>query len=251
MGVLIGTTFGVLASHQKYIEKLVKTGIGFPLAFQQTAHNILSGIISYKYEIIGYNTTLINGWTAGLDALILGSQLISSAQLDYVIVGGVDILNQTVLDYYKELAVLGHVGDNFTPAEGCGVVILKAIDTRESGEQSSKGFMLSTEQGRFADQQEAKEGLYKLISRLPVEGVYFSNLNGTNFDEYEEEGITRNALAQVMPLKRVIGECGAASGILQVLYGLNSGCKQMMVININDIAQYSMVMLQGVENSGY
>src|SRR5690606_16869877 len=150
-------------------------GIGFPVAFQQTPYNMLSGIIAYKYGIKGYNTTLLNGWTAGLDAFILGSQMITSNQVDYAIVGGIDILNKTVLAYYEELMTLGFLENNFIPREGCGVVLLKGIDVLELNAEPIKGTFISSEQGCFLNEQDIIDKFPKLISQIPADGIYFAN----------------------------------------------------------------------------
>lgn len=54
IGIIIGSTFGLLDSQEKFLKMLYRTGKGSPMYFQQTANNLLSGIIAYKYHITGF-----------------------------------------------------------------------------------------------------------------------------------------------------------------------------------------------------
>ncbi len=224
VGVIIGSTFGLIDSQAKFLQTLYRTGKGSPLLFQQTANNLLSGVIAYQYHMDGLNMTLYNGWTAGLDAVILASQFIIANQVDLMVIGAVDILNETIdfhYQYKKEFT------KKFLPAEGAGVLILEGSEIAAHRSQKIIGRLSGNKQcsfGNFNDYQVALENIIDDFGCV----CYFANKNGTKLDDFEEEIIAAKKF-EVIAIKYLMGECGAASGILEIIYALNTGKKSLVM----------------------
>jgi 3-oxoacyl-(acyl-carrier-protein) synthase len=219
VGVIVGSTFGMLDSQEKFLRMLYRTGKGSPMYFQQTANNLPSGIIAYKYRIDGINVTLYNGWTAGLDAIILAGQLISSDQADIVIAGGVDILNESIHSQYRFYMNKKSFHHSFLPGEGAGVLILEPEELAWDRKQKSRGKIMAGEQRTFLRNRDFKQALNETISGMDF-SFYFSNMNRTPLDDFENEVIESQKLNEIA-LKNHMGECGAASGVLQAIYALH------------------------------
>lgn len=219
VGVIIGSTFGMLDSQEKFLKMLYRTGKGSPMYFQQTANNLPSGIIAYKYRIDGINLTLYNGWTAGLDAIILAGQLISSAQVDIVIAGGIDILNESINSQYGFYMNKNSFHHSFLPGEGAGILILEPEELAWQRKQNIRGRILAGKQRSFTRNPDFKQALGETIPGMNFTH-YFSNTNGTKLDHFENEVIESNKL-NAIPMKIYMGECGAASGVLQAIYAVH------------------------------
>lgn len=227
VGVIIGSTVGMFDSQEKFLRMFYRTGKGSPMYFQQTANNLPSGIIAYKYRIDGINLTLYNGWTAGLDAVILAEQLISSDQVDMVIAGGIDILNEMIIAQYSYYQTKKSFLNRFLPGEGVGILILESEEIALRRKQRIKGRIVAGQQRFFLRGPDFKQELTSIISNLKF-SFYFSNLNGTKLDRYEQEVIESNKL-KVVTLKNLMGECGAASGVLQTIYALQLNGERLVV----------------------
>lgn len=227
IGVIIGSTFGMFDSQEKFLRMFYRTGKGSPMYFQQTANNLPSGIISYKYRIDGINLTLYNGWTAGLDAVILAEQLISSDQVDIVIAGGIDILNETIIAQYSYYQTKKSFLNTFLAGEGAGILILESEELALRRKQRIKDRIVASQQRFFLQDPDFKQELTSIISNLKF-SFYFSNLNGTKLDRYEQDVIESNEL-NVVTLKNLMGECGAASGVLQMIYALQLNGERLVV----------------------
>lgn len=227
IGVIIGSTYGLLDSQEKFLKMLYRTGKGSPMYFQQTANNLLSGIIAYEHHINGFNMTLYNGWTAGLDSILLAEQLISDSQLDIVIAGGIDILTDFVMSQYHYLMGKNSFRDYFLPGEGVGILLLEAKEYALQRKQQILGQVLGGEQCFFFSIKNFKKQLEKIIFENK-DKCYFANTNGTNLDIYEREIIDLIGISSIN-LKSIIGECGAASGVLQVIYALYNGKRSLIM----------------------
>jgi len=241
IGVIIGTTFGVVNSQKIYLEKLYKRGVGFPLDFQHTANNLLSGIISYKYKIRGLNFTIMSGITAGLDALTIANNLILSNQLDVAIVGGVDVISSYTIAFYEEMKAEKFLQSNFIYGEGCGVVVLAALEKiKDKG--SIKGMIKSLEQGNYYKTNDIEDELGNILDNSRYD-LYFPNLNYSIIDFHELNVLEKQNVENIINIKSIIGECGAGTGILQVIYGTKFNYATAIIFNVCYLGQFSCLQL--------
>lgn len=85
IGIVFGTAFGSLESYEEFYGSLT-TNIQ-PNAFSNSLANIPASVISIFYGITGPSITLSDNFLAGIDALILGREMICDGLCDVVIVG--------------------------------------------------------------------------------------------------------------------------------------------------------------------
>lgn len=227
VGVIIGSTFGLLESQEKFLRMFYRTGKGSPMYFQQTANNLPSGIIAYKYRIDGLNLTLYNGWTAGLDSIILGKQLISTNQADIVITGGVDLLNQVIATEYDYLLKKEKLTANILLSEGAGVLVLEAERIAWERRQKVIGIILAGDQRCCLRHSDFRNELFHLVSMVDF-SYYFSNISGTKLCNYEKEVVQAKKI-NTLNLHELLGECGAATGVLQTIYALHLGGENIII----------------------
>ena len=71
---------------------------------------------------------------------------------------------------------------------------------------------------------------------------YFTNQNGTTIDEYEMDVINQYMDENhIEAIKKYIGECGAASGVLQIIYALYLKNKKNLIISVSNTGRLSGV----------
>ncbi len=244
MSVIIASTYGVLDSIEKFLCVLYKTGSASSILFKQTANNLLSGIISYKHKISGYNTTIYNGWTSGLDALLLANELIINEMADIVLVGGVDILNEAIIDYVKNTYIHDRSLNQLIISEGAGAIVLESKEISLQRNVKIKGELVKSGQKLFYKNADYGNYIYDILKENKYFDKYFANINGTILDEYEMNvihnmGITEKSLV----LKGIIGECGAASGILQIIYALHMAAQKSIIINAENSGRLSYALI--------
>jgi len=204
----------------------------------QTANNLFSGILSYKYKIKGYNSTIFNGWASGLDAVMVAEQLILSGNAQIMIVGGVDTLNDTIIDYlkYKE--------EHITLGEGAAVLVLQSEESAMKSKNKVIGYINDSSQCMFYDERDLIYELTEIINKHKNTDYFLLNKNGCHWDKYETDiiksfGISKKAVS----LKPILGECGAGTGILQLIYALNLKQKSSIISNIGLEKRLSWVLV--------
>lgn len=227
VGVIIGSTFGLLESQEKFLRMFYRTGKGSPMYFQQTANNLPSGIIAYKYRINGINLTLYNGWTAGLDSIILGRQLISTNQADIVITGGVDIINQVIAAEYNCFLQKEKLNTDFLFGEGAGVLVLEAERIARERKQKVIGVILAGDQRCCLRHSDFRDELRLLVSQTDL-AYYFSNISEVKLRRYERE-VVQGLKINTLHLHELFGECSAATGVLQTIYALYLGGESIIL----------------------
>lgn len=251
IAILIGSTYGMCDSQEKFLTYLYRVNRGMPTIFQQTTNNLLSGIIAYKYQVRGINMTLFNGWTSGLDAVVLGHLLIAANQADLVIAGGVDIINKTILTQYRNMQIIdGQLLETFKPGEGAGIVILEAEERAHGRDATIYGKLIKCGQGHYDNSSDLVKELTNLLEDEGTDvDLYLANQNGTILDHSENQALQNVELNSVLALKPVMGECGAATGVFQLMYGLQLGNQSSLIVNISLLGQYSYLKVDGMVKS--
>lgn len=243
VGILIGSSYGVANAQGDYLNTLNRINRGLPTYFQATTQNLLSGMIAYRYGLKGLNFTIIDGWTSGLDAVMLGKSYIQNGEVDMVIAGGVDCISPIVQSYHKELLQTGIITENFCQGEGCGVVVLE--DINESNQKAYKGKIKAVRQGSFYGQSDFEQELQKNEDLYEDIQHYYSNENGTIYDKYEKDLLIKMNLPDSISIKRYTGECGAASGILQMIHTLEEHSEYSLILNAGCQGKYTYCLLEG------
>jgi 3-oxoacyl-[acyl-carrier-protein] synthase II len=141
MAVVMGTAFGGTPA---WSEMLCEAYTRDPRQITpnmalEHGHHLGVTLIARRQHARGPNCTLTGGWTAGLEAIAFGAELLRDGLCDVVLVGGVDSLDR-ILD--RSLTLLGcsrkdteavrpyhAAGTGFSPAEGAGCLVL---ETREA-----------------------------------------------------------------------------------------------------------------------
>lgn len=218
VAVVMGTTFNIIDTQERYLDRLYKTGVASPLLFKHTANNLLSGIIAQRYGLKGFNMTISNGWTSGLDALITGKTILSCKQADLVIAGGVDVLNSSVLEFYEGMKREGFLKKEFIAGEGCGVVLLGAGNTDGTRSQKPRNCMIEAGKGNYFTDNDIQYQINSIFKKEIKIDNYFANYNKSKIDSIEKDALEQNFVGKVLDIKSMTGECGASSGILQLIY---------------------------------
>lgn len=243
IGILIGSSYGVSNAQGNYLQILNRTKKGLPTYFQATTQNLLSGIIAYRYGLKGLNLTIIDGWTSGLDAVMLGKSYIQNGEVDMVIAGGVDCSSQIVHSYHQELIQSGTLSHDFVQGEGCGIVVMEGI--KEDNPKNYKGILNIVKQGIFHGQNDFEQELQKNEYLYKNIQYYYSNENNSMCDKYEKTIIEKNNLVNSIALKRYTGESGAASGILQMIHTLNEHNGNSLILSASCQGKYTYCLLEG------
>lgn len=243
IGIIVGTTFGVLDSQEQYLHRYFQTGIGFPAYFQQTAQNLISGITAYKYNLKGLNFSVFNEWTSGLDALVLGKELIAAGQLDAVVAGGIDILSPSVDRYYEELRNTGKLKDIFTVGEGCGVLVLEAEDTC-ADKSRIKGFIMDCRQGSFDNEEEVEKELIYILGQNHGIDNYIAGLREVQAGIAKKPEISM-CIKKLLDFSPVLDSFGAAAGVLKTIYAASLNNQKSIIFNTNNLGQYSYLTVKG------
>lgn len=246
IAIIIGSSLGLLNNQSKFLKALYRTGEPSSILFSQTANNLLSGIIAYKYKLKGLNFTLYNGWTSSLDAISIGKRLLENGKADMVIAGGVDTLGKINCNTLKSTCNSMGYGKihngNFHVCDGAGVVILESEKAALYRNADIQGYVGETYQKRANGYECLRNILADIFEENKEIKHYFANQNGTTFDKFEMnivyDYIDKN---KVINIKKCIGECGAASGILQIIYSLYLRSEKSLVINICNTGRLSGV----------
>ena len=135
-----GVFVGAMAS--SYWEMLSRAGILDIYAASGGARSMLSGRLSYAFDLRGPSVTLDSACSSGLAALHLAVQAVRSGECAVALAGGVNLVvsaEETVpFSQAKMLAPDGHCkfaaaeADGFVRSEGVAVVVLKPLAAAEA-----------------------------------------------------------------------------------------------------------------------
>ncbi len=247
IGIIIGTTNGLTYDQSVFLKELYEKQIVSPFLFSQTAHNYLSDTIVAKYKISGFSTCLFNGWTSGLDALLMGFNMIRNGRLDTVIIGCVDTLSPLVLDMYNQILgdkeSLCYKNGDFILTESSGVIIIEEKNKKLS-EKNYLGKVIEGGQTAFYSNTEFTEELGCILKSINHFDNYFANINHTNLDRLEFELIKKYQIESLKAVKTQIGECGAVSGIIQLILALGCDKPVSLIVNVCYAGKLTWVLVE-------
>lgn len=239
IGIVIGTKYGVINSQKKNIILNKKIHESNAIIFQHTANNLLAGLVAYKYGITGYTTVLFEDTLSSINATILATMMIEQGELDYAIVGGVDVLPDEEYLSRENMNKLLE-SKRILSCEGAAVLILaaEALCGREIG---IKGQIISYKQYGWCDKRQV---IKNIMTNEKQVDLYLINSN-INY-EYVCSKLQkmRNAKSMVMQLDNYIGDYKGSAGILQIVYALCSNAKRSMIINSEIEGRLSEILVE-------
>lgn len=224
--VIIGTTFGTFDSQERFLKVLKNTGKPSSIFFQQTAKNLLSGIIAYKYNLTDYNTTIYNGITAGVDAIILAQSLIASKRVDMAIIGGVDISNETIQNHYYENSQNHNSADN----GGAGILIIESQASASEGKRNVIGKLGINQQGMYHSFQQLKEDFGEIIKKSSKFECCLTNIS--------EADIEKIKLGNSIDVER-LSEESASSIVIEIIDIMKSKRKPILIFCVGKDGNWS------------
>ena len=231
IGVVVGTTFGMWSCQARFLKALAKTSKPSSVLFQQTTNNLYSGAVAYQYGLFGHNVTLYANWTAGVDAILYAKRLIAQDCCDAVVVGAIDTIDETARVCYRNMKSAAADGKtlkaDFVLGEAAAVVIMESADFAARARHPVLGRFLEGAHSRYYSAGEIVSFLSGRVLRGDAGEAYMANANHTFVDSAESRVLCA-CKPEVVYIKRALGECGAASGCLQVIYGLKKYTKSVM-----------------------
>lgn len=240
IGVSIGATFGSLHSISQFDRVGLTEGPRYvnPSHFPNTVLNSPASRVSIRFGIKGFNTTISNGFCAGLDSLIYASDFLRLNRAEAVLAGGVEELCEETFFGYEKLGCLSGTGgteprccpfdarrDGVTLSEGAAVLVLEDLDS--AIKRGSEILAVVLGYGSSFDRSAGEgEGLRRaVVSALADAGCLAGDIDyisacansSRDLDRMETRVIRevfgeRSRKMPVSAIKSMIGESFSASG---------------------------------------
>ena len=241
--IVFAISSGGVVYTRKFYEQIVKQGASAasPLLFPETVYNAPASHLAAQLGIDGASYTLVNDGTVGLAALKFAEQLLTTGDLDRVVVVGSEECDWILCEAYRDWRIARGPSDSRGAllAEGAAAVVL----AREGGIE----IQLHDGVPAFR-QKDAAVGLTRVYAELLPDGGVDAVIgceNGSFVDAIE-----RRALAQRFPEtaryypKQLLGESLGASALIQTvvaalalqhgtLPGAGSGAKKIASILVS------------------
>ena len=244
VGVVVASSFSNVGDCVGFYESLLSPAERTnPLRFPNLFINIAGGNLAIRLGIRGLNTTVTNGATSSLDALQYGLTALRCARARVLLVGGLEVLSPALVEGFWRAGMLG---DTMAPrpfdrrrrglilAEGCGVLVLERADAVRDrgapvyGEVAGYGSVpVETGDEAVAAGEAIAEAMQQALAAAgthtdEVDWVAAGAGSSPSADRGEAMALRRLFAAEphrlrTSAIKSMIGEAGAASGMLQVI----------------------------------
>ena len=246
MGVVYGTTLAGLGPLTRFDQQALRDGprLADPLMFPSTGASAPGCQVSIMLGIEGFNTTVSNGQTSGLDAIHYACQFIRMGRADTVLAGGVEeICWESFLACCHRGLLAGSTnggGECCRPfdsrrngsvaGEGSAVLVLEDLEHARSrgahiyAEVSGYGARFDASPQGTAGSESALEAMTASLGEagLSPSGVdaVFASANGSVAgDRFEAQALRRLFEGAHPPpvtaVKSMLGESYSAAGLLQ------------------------------------
>lgn len=243
VGVIIGTAFAGLDCSQRFCEELIKKQRKrvSPKAFLQSFPNAPASLISIKWGIKGFNSTIVNGGVSGSNAIGYAFDLLRHGKMDVIIAGGTDSFNEVLFKAYSHLGMLSPDGtgieickpfdrwrNGLILGEGVGILILEklkhAIKRKTKIYARIAGYGITSNSYHIGDARAVVRSMNLALQDANLEphdlDYVCASANGSQeMDRMEGRGIAETCgqstsdLA-VSSIKSMIGETNAAAGAI-------------------------------------
>lgn len=255
-GVVVATTLGPVKSICDFDKDATTDGVRYvnPAFFPNTVINSPASQVSIKFNIKGFNTTISNGFSAGLDAINYATNFIKLNRAKTILVGAVeDFYAQVFIGFYKSglLAGLGSGLELSCPfdkrrngmilGEGSCVLILEDLDSALNRNANIYAEVLGYGMSNY--NLEIKDAMQVALekSNIKTEKIDYicAGANSMQDLDYKEtlaikELFGKNISRQkVSSIKSMVGECFSVSSTIQVAAGLCAIKEQMIPATIN------------------
>lgn len=136
-GSIVTTVQGPMNITYSYLNDLYTNGPSStrPLLFQQTVNNVACGQMAIQNKLKGVSSTLI-----GASSIGYAIELMRKGEADIIIVGGLEELNEYMIEGYERRGVLNSKNSNnlslpwrksatgIIPGEGAGVIVIETLE---------------------------------------------------------------------------------------------------------------------------
>jgi 3-oxoacyl-[acyl-carrier-protein] synthase II len=242
VGLVVGTTRGAVDSFESYLDS-VRDGrwsAARAIAFPKLVMSSIGGEVSTALGLKGMASTVVDGTTCGLHALVHGFECLrQSASMDVVVVIASDEIGSMFYRLFDKLGVLS--GNGFSPyhpeaagmvlGEGAVAVVLERLSSARKRSApllaEISGYGLASDAGGFMGAAEGGPGLERAVrlalaeARLEagdVDVVYGHGRGLPRHDDRERAAFGR-VFGKETPRGCVLGNTGvaeAASGLFSV-----------------------------------
>src|SRR5437660_2616924 len=244
VGVVLGSAYGHLDSYLSYYQMGTEQGYQFvnPRHFPSTLPNFCTCEVNNAYSLWGSSTTVASGLTAGLEAIEYAAAAVERGEERAILAGGLDVItdyNQETLEAAGLRSPSGVVRpfapdrDGTVPGEGLAVLLLQSEEgARRTGRRplaeicgfaSAHGIRWKDPSAPSRAAKTVRQALAAAaLDSNDVDAVFPSangSIEGDEFEFFLLQEVFDKQLPSVLlcPIKAAIGECFAASGVLQSL----------------------------------
>lgn len=246
LGIVVGSNLSGLQSISNYDATAVKEGPQYvsPMEAPNTLANAPASHLAIRLKARALNTTIANGQCAGFDAIGYAARALREQRARYVVVGGVEELNPSVLWVYRNSKVLpqermedaGRPFDRdstgWLPSEGAAVLVLE-----RKSDALARGIRPLAElvawSSAFAPSN-TLEKRAKILKRTAIQALNTGNLaprdinvvvsGASGFVEQDQaealalhDLLADNPKAYTTAIKGTLGEAYGAGGIFQAI----------------------------------
>lgn len=236
-GIVLGTTAGSIRSTSDFsLETVVqdKPYLVNPVLFPNAVMNCAAGRCAIWHRLKGVNATVAGGQLAGLQALRYGRNVVRRGYADRLLVGAVEEFSPQLA--WGEHALHAAETGRAPLGEGAAVLVVEDAERVRGDGRRPEAEILAVEVGTAVPGGDPDPGaclaacLTRALARAGVApadvwAVASGERGVAALDDVEQRGIDTalGAGPRRLRVKELVGECGAASGALQVaaLLGLH------------------------------
>ncbi|MDD5432112.1 MAG: beta-ketoacyl-[acyl-carrier-protein] synthase family protein [Candidatus Omnitrophica bacterium] len=266
VGIAIGNTLGSVQGICDFDKVAINEGPQYvnPSFFPNTVINAQVSQTSIKFKIKGFNVTISNGFSSGIDSIAYAANFIRSGRKSVVLAGGVEELSlHNFLGFYKtgllskqnqgavELSCpFDKRRNGVIFSEGAVVLVLESLESALRRKaviyaeiKGSASFFNTLSSGRCEVSGDSlKKAMRLAINKSGIDSndvdCVMAGANSTQeFDKYEADSINdvfgKNSLVKVSAIKSMLGESFSASGAFQSACALLAIENQMVPPTIN------------------
>lgn len=268
IGIAIGDTLGSISSISNFDKDALTDGPRYvnPALFPNTVINSPASEVSIKFNIKGFNATISTGFSAGLDAISYGLDLLKFGKAKIVLAGAVEELCLQLFSAFHRCGFLA--GLNGPPAaeiscpfdkrrngvilgEGSAVLVLESVESAMERKADIyaqvSGFGAGFDAYRINKYNPQAEGLKRAMrgalkdAQIEKEDLDYvcAGANSTVDADLIETAAIKDVFGtgakelKVSSIKSMIGECFSASGALQAAAAVGAIEKQAAPPTIN------------------
>jgi 3-oxoacyl-[acyl-carrier-protein] synthase II len=250
LGMVMGLMYGSISVQENFNHSLVHDGLENLSAkyFPSMVVSTIGGQVSQSFSLRGINTSIVDGFTGGLNALIQGYEILrQDDELDAVVVVVADEIGRAMFDVFNDQGVLspdaagekgslrayGNDGPGMFLGEGGAAILLeRASHARQRGARplaQIAGYGMSNDAVAPAGIDAAGEWYTRAIERAlaasqldprDVQLVYGHGRGDAVHDARELAALNRvfhRSSTRLGCLTGNLGLCGASSGIFSAI----------------------------------